>query len=129
MSNIYTCLFLVILVSCGTRIDYVGKSATPTQKVDVFVDPSSIKKPYTVIGKGYVTYGAAYRMEKLQRQAVQKAKEKGADAVLFQDYFVTEEGTNSYASHHSDSSQILVNVHNARDLVSTHTDVLFLKYN
>ena len=85
MSNIYTCVFLVVLFSCGTRIDYVGKSATPTQKVEVFVDPSAIKKAYTVIGKAYVTYGVGFRMETLQRQALQKAKEKGADAVLFQD--------------------------------------------
>ena len=97
--------------------------------MEVFVDPSAIKKAYTVIGKAYVTYGVGFRMEKLQRQAVQKAKEKGADAVLFQDYYVTEEGTNSYASRTSDSTQILVNAHNARDVVSTHTDVLFLKYN
>lgn len=54
MKYIYTSLVLsTIFTSCAMRIDYLGSASTPTNNVDVYVDPSAIKRPYTIIGKGY----------------------------------------------------------------------------
>ncbi|HWI93370.1 MAG TPA: hypothetical protein VNT20_18955 [Flavisolibacter sp.] len=79
-----------MLSSCGPYLNYLGSSQPPTKNVDVYVDAAAIKHSYTIIGKGYMEYGVGdftkSRIEKMQTRAIEK-KAKGADAVLFQDYY------------------------------------------
>lgn len=92
----YFIFLTVFLSACGTttkpfsRIDYMGNSYPATDSVTVFVDPSAIEKPYTIIGKGFVKPSALgwQPLEKVQADAVKKAKENGADAVLIQDHLL-----------------------------------------
>jgi hypothetical protein len=53
------------------------------RKVDVYVTESSIKKPYTIIGQGYIntTFGDI-NWNQVQRNSVKVGMMKGADAVL-----------------------------------------------
>jgi hypothetical protein len=88
MKLLYTAL-LFFASSCATRLHYIGNSFTPSRQVDVFVDPSSIAKPYTIVGKGYIKegVGSPNYIKRIQPLAINKAKQKGADAVLIQDYY------------------------------------------
>lgn len=90
MRHFYLLLFSTLLISCGTIVDYVGNSYTPTNKVDVFVSLSSVKKEYQIIGKGYAGSGTLVRRlgEKVQKKALRIAKDKGADAIVIQDYLL-----------------------------------------
>ena len=120
------------LASCGTRIQYVGSSSKATQNVEVFVDASSITRPYNIIGKGYPSTSVGIpNVEKVQAKAILKAKQIGADAILFQDYFLTHDGlsVNSYSKTDS-VGKGLVTVSNttATPVISTRLDILFLKY-
>lgn len=123
-----------MLFSCGTTVNYLGSSSTPTQNVDVFVDASAIKKQYTIIGKGYVEYAVGSprgKIERMQAKAIGKAKQKGADAILFQDYYITENGADVFRVSSSDSTgKVLGTAKNAsvRPVVSSQQDILFLKY-
>ena len=89
MTKIYTAIVLIVVFSsCSPRISYLGNTFPPTEKVDVFVDESAITREYTIVGKGYVRSVSYAVPESLQRKAISKARQKGADAVLFKDYLV-----------------------------------------
>ena len=131
----YYSIFLITLYSCGSRLNYLGSSYAPSKKVDVYVDAAAIKRPYTIVGKGYMEYGVgAYsksRIEKMQAKAVEKAKSKGADAILFQDYYVKENGASVQTLTKADSvgkSLVSVQTGSISPIISSKTDILFLKY-
>jgi hypothetical protein len=72
---------VALLFSCA-HINYVGKSFTPSQKVDLFYSKDEIKKDYTVMGHAIGAGQMFVSEEHLQEKLVEEAKEKGADAVL-----------------------------------------------
>src|SRR5215213_1752223 len=96
MRKIYPLLILFVFASCSTGVKYLGTSYPPTTKVDVFVSESAVKKPFEIIGKGYVN-GIQPSVEVIQRQAVEKAKLNGADAVVIEDYYLVDK-TSSIAT-------------------------------
>jgi hypothetical protein len=135
MIRFYSPLIIsLVFISCaGTRVSYLGSSSAPTSKVDVYVDASSIKRPYTIMGKGYPEYNLAprNRMEKTQEKALQKARMNGADAILFQDYYFLQDGTSIHSIARTDSiGKGLVTEKNmtVSPIISSRTDILFLKY-
>ena len=89
MAKFFTYLSIVLLsVSCAP-ISYIGAAFKPTEKIDVFVDEGAIKRNYSIIGKGYVRGSIALTSpEKVQSNAIEKAREKGADAILVKDYYL-----------------------------------------
>lgn len=135
MIKFYSSIVLIVLSSCGSHLSYLGSSYTQTKNVDVFVDASAIKRPYTIIGKGYMEYGFSYsksRIDRMQQKAIEKAKAKGADAILFQDYYFKENGASVQTVTKADSvgkSLASVETGNISPIISSKTDILFLKYN
>jgi hypothetical protein len=134
MIRFYTLLSLA-LSSCGSHLNYLGSSYSPTKNVDVYVDASAIKHPYTIVGKGYMEYGVGgyskSSIEKMQAKAIQKAKSKGADAILFQDYYFKDNGASMQTVTKADSvgkSLLSVQTGNINPVISSRTDILFLKY-
>jgi hypothetical protein len=134
MIKFYTTLISVLfLFSCATKISYLGNVSSPTQNVDVFVDRSAIKKTYTIVGKGYVEQWGYTRtsLNKIQAKAIAQAKSKGADAVLFEDYYVSQEGTGIRTTTTTDSvGKGLVTVTNGYvgPVISSGRNIFFLKY-
>jgi len=134
MKKIYPLFILpVFVLSCGSRINYLGSSYSPTQKVDVYVDPSSIKKPYTIVGKGFfqAVYPSRNNIDKMQTKAIAKAREKGADAILFDSYYVIHDGAAVHSVTKTDSvgrGTVSVNNTTVSPVISTGTNILFLKY-
>jgi hypothetical protein len=134
MIKCYT-LLLIAFYSCGARLNYLGNSFTPSKNVDVYVDASSIKRPYTIMGKGYMEYGYGLytksKIEKMQEKAVEKAREKGADAILFQEYFIKENGASIQTVSKTDSvgkGLVTVQTGTVGPVISSRRDILFLKY-
>lgn len=136
MKPIYTLLFLCIFfTSCAVHINYLGSTSAPTNKVDVYVDPSAIKRPYTIIGKGYPAYFSAgslmYATDKLQKKALEVARKNGADAVLFQDYQVQQNGTSFYSASRTDSvgnGVVTTTNGSVGPTVTTGRNIFFLRY-
>lgn len=134
MLKLYFALIATLLFSsCGVSVNYLGNSFEKTSQVDVYVDATAIKKPYTVIGKGYEErrIGFRYNIEKLQGKAIQKAKQKGADAVLFQDYHLLHPGTSIRTTTKVDTVDkgvITTSNTHAGPVVSSGRNILFLKY-
>jgi hypothetical protein len=136
MNKFYAPLLVIVLSSCGPYLNYLGSSQPPTKNVDVYVDAAAIKHSYTIIGKGYMEYGVGdftkSRIEKMQTRAIEKAKAKGADAVLFQDYYFKDNDASIQTVTKADSvgrSLVSVQTGNISPVISSRTDILFLKYN
>lgn len=129
----FTLLIILVFTSCSVSVDYLGDSFAKTSHVDVYVESAAIKKNYTVIGKGYekLNYFSRNGIEKLQFKAIQKAKQRGADAVLFQDYYLLHSGTAISTTAKIDSlSKGVVTTSNtyAGPVISSGRNILFLKY-
>lgn len=132
MKKIYISLCsFVVLTSCATRVDYIGNSFSPSQQVDVFVVKEAITRPYDIIGKGYVRMATPFSsIEKIQKRAVKKAKQKGAHAVLVQDYFVLNTDSNISTSFQTDSSKNVLSTSSvqAHPTIGSGFQVLFIRY-
>jgi hypothetical protein len=128
MRKLYTILFATTLFSCGTRVNYLGTSYAPTKNVDVYVSQAAVKKPFDVIGKGYVQQqlASSESVEVIQRKAVEKAKLKGADAVIIEDYYLVNKTSSVTTS--IDSLKKTSMTSNTNPVVSSGFTILFLKY-
>jgi hypothetical protein len=87
-------LAVLLTVSC-TKIDYVGKSYAPTTNVDVFFSLDDVEGAYEVMGHLTATAGTFVSSEKMQEKIMEKAREKGADAVVILglDHYIKEGGS------------------------------------
>jgi hypothetical protein len=87
-------LAVMLTVSC-TKIDYVGKSYAPTVTIDVYFSLEDIKGNYEVMGHLTATAGEFTSSEKMQEKIIEKAREKGADAVVILglDHYIKDGGT------------------------------------
>ena len=127
MNKIYLVILMVSFSSCLPHINYLGNSYPATKTPDFYVDEKSIGKPYKVIGKDPNRFGLS-TLKTLQKKAIEKAKTKGADAVLVQDYFPI---ANIGASYHSDLTGKGVSEKStlsAGDNADVQFIILFLKY-
>ena len=120
MNKIYFSFLLILFSSCFPHINYMGNSFPPTKDPDFYVDEKSIDKPYKVIGKGYPDGVGSQALKTLQKKAIEKAKKKGADAVLVLDYFA-ETAMASRSTAHQRNAVIGFDVDNQ-------FVILFLKY-
>jgi hypothetical protein len=137
MKKIYSPYLLILFFSACTpaKVSYVGSTNTPTQKVDVFVDESAIKRKYEVIGKGYVepNWRGQLQQERILEKAIEKAKKNGADAVFFKETYIVTSGSNISTQSRADSvgKSLITNSNTAVSPVYGyfHKELLFLKYN
>ncbi len=134
MLKLYSLLIAALFFcSCGVSVSYLGNAYDKTSRVDVYVDASAIKKSYTVMGKGYQDNinQTLFSLEQLQKKVVEKAKEKGADAVLFQDYYLSQPGYGYSSVTVTDTlgrGVITTTNSQAQSIVSSGRTILFLKY-
>jgi hypothetical protein len=128
MRKLYTPLFLVLFTSCGTQVKYVGSTHPETRSVDVFVRENLVNKPYEIIGKGYLHYrmGIGNSVETIQRKAVEKAKLKGANAVVIEDYYLVDKTTS--ITTRTDSLKTVGLTTDINPAVSSGFTILFLRY-
>ena len=73
MRTLYFLVLTSFIASC-TEFNYLGSTYPPTDKVEVFVTRSSVKKPFDVIGKGYIQniVGLPPSVEEIQKKAIEK---------------------------------------------------------
>jgi hypothetical protein len=121
----------MLLSSCRSSLEYIGAYFPPTENVDVFVSESAIKKPYDIVGKSVVpSEFAGLRMERMQRRAIVKARQKGADAILIKNYFFNDKyyfnGISVIDS--LNRSSITVSNHPVQSSTFENFEILYLKY-
>lgn len=84
MTRLLAVLPLLLFSGCMTT-DYVGVKHAPTTQVDLFFDEADISRAYTVMGELRVEADNSLfmRSSKMQRTFLKKARERGADGILF----------------------------------------------
>ena len=80
-----------VLVACGPTIHYLGDAYPTTTIVDVFYDEKDVKKEYTTIGQLTHDKILNYSSETIKQEMIAKAKEKGADGIIFSDFVTVRE--------------------------------------
>lgn len=134
MKKIYHFLIPLFIFSCSTKIQYVGNSYKPGADPEVYVSESEIKRPYSIIGRGYIKtgiYSRGINWNQVQRKAIQQGLQHGADAVL-----ITQINTinplptiRTYGTVDSVGKSLQTNsLSEAYYPVSSWNDILFLKY-
>lgn len=88
-------LLAAVLIPACAHVDYVGRTYPPTSHVDLYFDEREVEAPYDVMGQVIARANDLVSAEKLQSKMMDKAKEKGADAVVITglDRYKTGEST------------------------------------
>jgi hypothetical protein len=69
------------VLACA-HVNYVGKSLEPTTDVDVYFSTAELEHEYVVIGHAIGTGQTFVSNDKIGRKLIEKARSKGADAIL-----------------------------------------------
>lgn len=78
--NLLMILFITLLAACSTP-SYFGKSYSPTQNVDVYLDKVDVKKTYITMGSTNLAKGFS-SLDVMQQKVIELGKAKGADGVI-----------------------------------------------
>ncbi len=93
MKKVYTPFFCILFFSCSAKIHFVGQQHPSTDKIDIYVTESAIKKQFVIAGQGYLNLWAArLKPDKIQALAEKQALQKGADGILITDYYIPQSG-------------------------------------
>ena len=115
---------IVFLTSCGgddVDIDYLGDSYTPTSHVDVYFSEDDVNEGYLVIGHATADGGTT---EALQEELVEKARESGADGIIFEGFDRVETGEKTIVNDIGDTSIV-----NTKTKSTLQVKAIFIKYN
>lgn len=72
----------LFLTACGDDIDYIGDTYSPTSHVDVYFSEDDVSENYQQMGHATAEGGTA---EELQERLIEKARENGADGIIFEE--------------------------------------------
>ena len=117
-------LSLILFISaCGSDVDvdYLGNAYPPTSNVDVYFSEDDVTEGYLVMGRVTVDGEDA---EALEEKVIEKARESGADGIIFEEFDRVKTG-----------EQTIVNDIGDVEIVNTDTKsvlqvkAIFIKYN
>ena len=100
MKPTFLFIFLIscaMVISCTTT-DYVGKTYSKTDRVEIYFNTDEIKRPYEVMGQIKAEAPEAVRFEDMEKKLVEGAMVRGADAILIGELKTVEVGSVSSAS-------------------------------
>ena len=118
-------LSMILFVSaCGgddVDVDYLGDSYTPTSHVDVYFSEDDVPEGYLVIGHATADGGDT---EVLQETLIEKARENGADGIIFEGFDRVETGEKTIVNDIGD-----VEIVNTETTSVLQVKAVFIKYN
>lgn len=136
MKNSLLLVGLALALAGCAHLDYVGETYAPTTAVQVYYTEANVPRAYQVMGEVLATANLFVSSRKIQEQMIEKARAKGADAVVLlgMEHYKTGESTNYSESttasqdkkgrtHVSTSGSSNTNVEEAKKIRA-----LFIKY-
>ncbi|MDE0043543.1 MAG: hypothetical protein OXT74_15995 [Candidatus Poribacteria bacterium] len=114
---------ILFFAACGSDIDvdYLGDSYPPTSHVDVYFSEDGITAGYLVIGHATADGGDT---EALQETLIEKARESGADGIIFEGFDRVETGEQTIVNDIGDTSIV-----NTKTKSVLQVKAIFIKYN
>jgi ABC-type branched-subunit amino acid transport system substrate-binding protein len=95
MKKLILISFVAIATACNNKIIYYGRTYTPTDSVEIYFRESDIAEPNEIMGKVTYEVTAKRSSDKVQHRIVERVKEKGADAILFDEIALTNTGSST----------------------------------
>ncbi|MBN8650468.1 MAG: hypothetical protein J0L67_03520 [Cytophagales bacterium] len=86
---------LLSMASCANKIIYYGRTYPPTDTVEIYFRESDISEANEIMGKATYEVTARRNSDKVQNKIVTRVKEKGADAILFDEIALTNTGSST----------------------------------
>ena len=116
-------LSMILFVSAcgGDDVDYLGNSYPPTSHVDVYFSEEDITEGYLVMGRATVDGGDA---EELEEKVIEKARESGADGIIFEEFDRVKTGEKTIVNDIGD-----VEIVNTDTKSALQVKAIFIKYN
>ena len=114
---------ILFLTACGSdiEIDYLGDSYPSTSDVDVYFSEDDITEGYLVMGRATVDGSDA---EALQEKLIEKARESGADGIIFEEFDRVGTGEKTIVNDIGD-----VEIVNTKTTSVLQVKAIFIKYN
>ena len=115
---------VLFVAACGgddVDVDYLGNSYTPTSHVDVYFSEDDVTEGYLVMGHATADGDDT---EALQETLIEKARESGADGIIFEGFDRIETGEQTIVNDIGDTS--IVNTDTTSVL---EVKAIFIKYN
>ena len=114
---------ILFLTACGddVDVDYLGDSYAPTSHVDVYFSEDDVTEGYLVMGHATADGGDT---EALQETLIEKARDSGADGIIFEEFDRVETGEQTIVNDIGDTSIINTNTTSVLQVKA-----IFIKYN
>ena len=106
----YTVPLLILalfVIACAERVDYIGNSYTPTTNVELFFSEDDIKEEYVEMGRAIAHAGTNVSSEELLEDLREKARERGADAILVHNFGLVEVGDTTRWDENQSSTRVV----------------------
>ena len=118
---ILSMILFVTACSDDIDVDYLGDSYTPTSHVDVYFSQDAITEGYLVIGHATADGGDTAA---LQETLIEKARDSGADGIIFEGFDRVETGEQTIVNDIGDVEIVNTNTTSILQVKAT-----FIKYN
>lgn len=114
---------ILFFTACGddVDVDYLGDSYTPTSHVDVYFSEDDVTEGYLVMGHATADGGDT---EVLQETLIEKARDSGADGIIFEGFNRVETGEQTIVNDIGDTSIVNTNTTSVLQVKA-----IFIKYN
>ncbi|MBE9583239.1 hypothetical protein IM792_02145 [Mucilaginibacter sp. JRF] len=122
-------LFMGFLAACSTP-SYFGKTYSPTDNVDVYLDKADVKQNYTTMGSTKVAKGFS-SLEAAQQKVIELGKAKGADGVIMnlsEDVVSTQQTGTGVATQTKKKNVIGTSSSTTTDIKQKNITATFIKY-
>ena len=115
---------LLFLAACGgddIDVDYLGDFYPSTSHVDVYFSEDDVTEDYLVMGHATADGGDT---ETLQETLIEKARDSGADGIIFEGFDRIETGEQTIVNDIGDTSIVNTNTTSVLEVKA-----IFIKYN
>lgn len=122
----------VVMTACGVSVSYVGKSYASVESIDLWFDWHDVPCDYETMGHIDATPGLCTSIEDAQAAIEKRAREVGADAVVFEgvrrDASAPEYKTTERSSKSADGSVTRTTTTTTEQTISHTLMATFIKY-
>lgn len=122
-------LFIALLASCA-KPSYFGKTYSPTQNVDIYLDKTDVKKNYITMGSTNLAKGFS-SMSAMQQKVIELGKANGADGVIMtltEDVISTQQNGTAVVSKTKKQKVVATNSSSTMDIKEKKIVATFIKY-
>ena len=115
---------LLFVTACGgddIDVDYLGDFYPSTSHVDVYFSEDDVTENYLVMGHATADGGDT---EALQETLIEKARDSGADGIIFEGFDRVETGEQTIVNDIGDTSIVNTNTKSVLEVKA-----IFIKYN